>query len=166
MILGLSVPTFTALHVLISVIGLVAGLVVVAGLLAAKVNASWTAIFLIATILTSATGFLFPFNGVTPALATGLISTPILAIALYALYAGRLAGAWRWVYVACATAALYFNFVALVAQGFLKVPALKVLAPTGSEPPFLIAQTILLAIFVALGAAAVLRFRPGRALAA
>jgi hypothetical protein len=166
MILGMSVQTFTFLHVVISVVGLVAGVVVVFGLIGGKVNAGWTAIFLIATVLTSATGFLFPLNGLTPALVTGLISSPILAIALFAIYIGKLAGMWRWVYVVSAVAALYFNFVALVAQTFLKVPIFHALAPTGSEPAFLIAQSVLLAIFIVLGGAAVIRFRPGQPLAA
>ena len=166
MILGLSVQTFTLLHVVISIVGLVAGVVVVFGLIAGKMSGGWTALFLVTTVLTSLTGFLFPIKGLTPALVTGLISSPILLVALYALYIRKLAGPWRRRYVVTAVAALYFNFVALVAQAFLKVPSFNALAPTGSEPPFLVAQIVLLAIFLALGAVAVIRFKPAGPLAA
>ena len=160
MIIGLSLQTFTALHVVISVVGLSAGAIVLYGLLTADPRPAWTAIFLISTVLTTATGFLFPINGLTPALVTGILSTPLLLIALFALYGRRVEGSWRWVYVVTAVASLYLNVVALIAQGFLKVPALHALAPTGSEPAFLIAQSAGLIVFVALGVLAVMRFHP------
>jgi phosphoglycerol transferase MdoB-like AlkP superfamily enzyme len=112
------------------------------------------------TVLTSVTGFFFPVNGFTPALAVGAISLAILLIALVALYGKRLSGAWRWIYVITAVTALWFNVFVLIAQSFQKVPALKVLAPTQSEPPFVIVQAVALVIFLVLGAAAALKFRP------
>ena len=160
MILGLSLQTFTFLHVAISVLALVSGAFVVMGLLNSDPRPGWTAIFLITTILTSVTGFLFPIQALTPALVTGLISTPVLLMALFALYIRRLEGGWRWVYVVTAIAALYLNVVALIAQAFLKVSTLQALAPTGSEPPFLGAQIVALLVFILLGARAVRRFRP------
>lgn len=160
MIVGLSLQAFTTLHVLISVIGLLSGFYVLYLLLLGQSQPGATALFLLATILTTVTGFLFPIKGLTPALVTGLISSPLLAIAVFALYGKKLAGSWRWIYVVTAVAALYFNVVALIAQGFLKVPVLKALAPTGGEPPFLIVQAIGLVLFVVLGALAVRRFKP------
>lgn len=160
MILGLSLETSTFLHVAISVLGLVSGVFVVLGLFNADPRPGWTAIFLVTTILTTATGFLFPIRGITPALATGLISTPVLIVALFALYVRRLQGAWRWIYVVTAVAAFYLNVAALIAQAFLKVPSLHRLAPTGAEPPFLIAQTAGLVAFLILGTLAVTRFHP------
>jgi hypothetical protein len=160
MTLGLSLQTFTILHVAISVLGLVSGFVVLAALLGNTSKPGWTAVFLVTTVLTTVSGFMFPITTLTPALVTGLISSPILAIALFAIYVKRLDGSWRWIYVVAAVGALYFNVVALIAQAFLKVPALKALAPTGGEPPFLIAQVIGLVIFLILGTLAVRRFRP------
>lgn len=160
MILGLPLQTFTIVHVAISVLGLVSGFVVLIGLLGANVRWVWTAVFLITTVLTTVTGFLFPITILTPALVTGLLSSPILAIALYALYVGKLDGAWRWVYAVSAVAALYLNVVALIAQSFLKMPIFYELAPTGTEPPFVIAQALAFAGFVLVGALSVMRFRP------
>jgi hypothetical protein len=119
-----------------------------------------TAVFLITTILTSVTGFMFPFNGVMPSHIVGGISLVVLAIALGALHVFGLRGAWRWVYVVTAVIALYFNVFVLVAQGFQKIGALHALAPTQSEPPFAIAQIIVLALFVWVGFLAVRRFHP------
>jgi hypothetical protein len=160
MMLGMSLPTFTVFHVIISLIGIGSGLIVVYGLLTAKRLKNWTALFLITTVLTSATGFLFPFHGFKPSYAVGILSLVVLAVAIVALYVGDLAGAWRWIYVVTAVIALYFNVFVLVAQSFDKVPALKALAPTQSEPPFAIAQLIVLAIFIVLGFLSVRRFRP------
>jgi len=160
MMLGMTLPTFTLFHVIISLIGIGSGLVVVFGLLTAKRLKNWTAIFLVTTVLTSATGFLFPFHGFKPSYAVGILSLIVLAVAIVALYAGHLAGAWRWIYVVTAVIALYFNVFVLVAQSFDKVPALKALAPTQSEPPFAIAQLIVLVIFIVLGILSVRRFRP------
>jgi hypothetical protein len=119
-----------------------------------------TALFLVTTILTSVTGFLFPIHGFTPALGVGIFSCIILAVALIAYYGRQLIGVWRWIYVVTAVAALYFNVFVLVVQSFIKVPALNALAPTQSEPPFAIAQAAVLAIFVLIGIAAVMTFRP------
>ena len=105
------------------------------------------------------TGFLFPFQGFTPAIGVGIISLVVLAVALLARYAGHLAGAWRWIYVVCATVALYFNVFVLVVQLFQKARTLHALAPTQSEPPFVLAQLAVLALFVAVSAVAAIRFR-------
>ncbi len=160
MMLGMSLPAFTLFHVIISLFGIGSGFIVVYGLLTAKSLKNWTALFLITTVLTSATGFLFPFHGFKPSYAVGILSLIVLAVAIVALYAGHLVGAWRWIYVVTAVIALYFNVFVLVAQSFNKVPALKALAPTQSEPPFAIAQLIVMAIFIVLGILSVRRFRP------
>ena len=151
--------TFTALHVVISVTGIVSGLVVMWGMLARRRLDRWTAVFLATTAATSVTGFLFPFQGFTPAIGVGIISLVVLAVALLARYAGHLAGAWRWIYVVTASVALYFNVFVLVVQLFRRVPALKTLAPTQSEPPFAVIQFIVLVLFVVLAIAASIRFR-------
>src|SRR5271169_2028565 len=148
------------IHVALSLIGIVSGLVVFYGLLTRVEFGSWTALFLATTILTSVTGFPLPPFGFDPPRAVGVLSLILLVGAVVAYYGFRLAGAWRWIFVACAVAALYFNVFVLVAQGFMKVPALHALAPTGSEPPFAIVQGIVLLIFIALGIAAALKFRP------
>jgi hypothetical protein len=161
MIAGLSIENFTILHTAISLIGIVGGLIVLAGMLRARRLPGWTALFLVTTVLTSVTGFMFPINSLTPAIVFGVISIVILAIALMALYVKHLSGAWRWIYVTTALAALYLNVFVLIVQSFQKVPALQKLAPTQSEPPFLIAQSVVLIAFLILGTLAVRRFRPG-----
>jgi hypothetical protein len=160
MILGMSTHVFTVVHVIISLIGIASGFIVVFGMLGSQRLGKWTALFLLMTILTSVTGFFFPIHGVTPALVVGVISLVILAVALLARYVKHLAGAWRWIYVVTAAAALWFNTFVLVVQAFLKVPSLHALAPNGNEPPFLIAQAAVLIVLVVLGIAAVLKFRP------
>jgi hypothetical protein len=148
------------IHVALSLIGIVSGLVVLYGLLIGRPLGAWTAIFLVATILTSLTGFpLAPF-GFVPARAVGVISLVLLAAAVVAFYAFRLAGPWRWVYVVAAVASLYLNVFVGVVQAFQKLPFLQPLAPTQSEPPFVVAQLVVLMAFIALGALAVLRFQP------
>ncbi|MGB6940209.1 MAG: hypothetical protein WBE14_26795 [Xanthobacteraceae bacterium] len=149
-----------AIHVGLSLIGIVSGLVVLYGLLTGKALGGWTALFLLTTILTSATGFPLPPFGFDPPRAVGILSLILLAVAVGAYYLFHLAGAWRWIYVVTATAALYLNCFVLVLQGFLKVPALHDLAPTQSEPPFLIGQGAVLIIFVVLGFLAVRKFHP------
>ena len=119
-----------------------------------------TALFLFATALTSLTGFLFPIHGFTPALGVGIVACVILAFALFALYKERLAGAWRPIYVITAIISLYLNVFVLVAQSFMKVMALNALAPTQSEPPFVIAQAAVLTLFVLIALIALVRFRP------
>lgn len=160
MILGMSISTFTTLHVVISLIGIATGLFVLAGMLGSKRLGAWTAVFLATTVLTSVTGFLFPTSGFTPALGVGYLSLVILALALAALYVFHLAGAWRWIYVATAVTALYLNCFVLVVQMFQKFPTLHALAPNQSEPPFQIAQGLLLVAFIALGILAARRFHP------
>ena len=162
MIAGLSIENFTILHVAISLIGIVSGLIVLFGMLGARRLPGWTALFLATTVLTSVTGFMFPINGLTPAIVVGLISIVILAIALMALYVKHLSGAWRWIYVTTALAALYFNVFVLIVQSFQKVPALQKLAPTQSEPPFSVTQGVVLVAFLVLGTMAARRFRPGQ----
>jgi len=160
MVLGMPLSTFTQIHVALSLVGILTGLVVLAGLLQSRLAGGMTATFLATTILTSATGFLFPVKELLPSHIVGIISLVALAIAVYALYSHRLEGAWRWIYAAAAIFALYLNVFVLVAQAFEKVPFLTRLAPTQSEAPFAIAHLIVLAIFIALGARAVRRFHP------
>lgn len=148
------------IHVLISLIGIVSGLVVLYGLLTGRPFGAWTALFLAATVVTSVTGFPLPPFGVTPGRVVGAISLVLLAVALAALYGFRLAGAWRWIYIGSAIAALYLNVFVGVVQSFQKLSWLQPLAPTQSESPFLIAQLVVLVIFIALGVLAAMRFHP------
>ena len=164
MIFGLPLPVFTQVHVAISLIAIVSGLIVLFGMLASNRLDGWTGLFLFTTILTSVTGFMFPITGFTPGLGVGAISLIVLAIALLALYGKHLTGAWRWIYVVTAVIALYLNVFVLIVQSFMKVPFLTPLAPTQSEPPFLIAQSVALVIFVVLGIVAARKFRPGTAI--
>jgi hypothetical protein len=120
------------------------------GLLIGKRLDGATAIFLAGTVATSVTGFGFPFDHLLPSHKVGIISLVILAVAILARYGLRLAGAWRRVYVICAAIALYLNVFVAVVQAFLKIPALTALAPTQAEPPFAIAQLVVLALFIAL----------------
>src|SRR5271166_3881129 len=159
MVLGMTLSTFTFMHVIISLIGIGSGFVVLFGLFVGKRLDGITAIFLLSTVLTSVTGFLFPFEHLLPSHKVGIISLVLLAIAILARYAFHLAGAWRSTYVVSAVMSLYLNCFVLVAQAFLKAPALHVLAPTGKEPPFLATQLALLALFVVLTILAVKRFK-------
>jgi len=162
MILGMSVATFTLVHVVISLIGIGSGLVVLYGLLVGKRLDSITAIFLISTALTSITGFGFPFEHLLPSHKVGILSLLILALAIPARYMFRLAGAWRWIYVVGSAVALYLNVFVLVVQSFEKVPSLKALAPTQKEPPFLFTQLAVLLVFAMLTILAAVRFHPNR----
>ena len=146
------------IHVAISLVGILSGLVMIFGLLTAKRLDRWTMVFLITTIATSVTGFLFPFRTL-PGTSVGIISILLLAIAIYARYARHLGGAWRWIFVVTVMASLYFNVFVLIAQLFLKVPALKALAPTQSDPPFVAAQLLNLILFLVLTILAMIRFR-------
>jgi hypothetical protein len=150
---------YTLLHVIISLIGIFSGFVVLFGLLSAKNLDGWTKWFLITTVLTSVTGFFFPFHGFTPAIGVGIISLLVLAVAIYARYPRQLAGHWRWIYVVTAVIALYFNVFVAVVQAFEKMPGLKVMAPTQTEPPFKLTQLVVLALFIVLGIVAAIRFR-------
>jgi hypothetical protein len=162
MILGMSLSTFTMVHVIISLIGIVAGIIVMFGLLGSKRMPGMTAIFLLFTILTSATGFLFPFEKLLPSHMIGILSLVLLAIACIALLGMKLSGAWRSVYVVTAMTSLYLNVFVLIIQAFLKVPALHALAPSvpPSEPPFAVIQGIVLVFFLVVIIGAVRRFRP------
>jgi hypothetical protein len=152
----------TIIHTLISLVGIGSGWVVLYGLLTSNRFESWTKLFLTTTMLTSLTGFLFPFHGFKPSYVIGTLSVIILLIAILARYRYGLLGGWRRTYVITATVALYFNMFVLVAQSFMKVPALHDLAPTQSEPPFGIAQLALLLIFIWLGYRAAKGFERGR----
>jgi hypothetical protein len=153
-------------HVALSLVGLATGFVVIWGMLNARPFDRWTAVFIATTLLTSLTGFLFPIHGFTPAIGLGLISLPLLGLAIFARYARHLAGPWRRVFVITAVVAQYLNFFVLIAQSFAKIPGLHDLAPTQSEPPFAIAQSVALVAFVVLGILAKIRFRPSTVSAA
>ena len=151
--------TYTTVHVMLSLIGIASGFVVLFGLLAAKRLDGWTMVFLASTAATSVTGFGFPFDHLLPSHVVGALSLVVLAVALVARYTKRLAGPWRTIYVVTAAIALYFNVFVLIVQAFLKIPALRAMAPTQSEPPFAIAQLGALALFVVLTIAATRKFR-------
>jgi hypothetical protein len=161
MVLGLPLATFMLLHVILSLVGIGAGIVVVLGMLRSDGLPRWTALFLATTVLTSVTGFFFPSERLLPSHVVGILSLAVLAAATIGLYRYHLAGAWRWIYVVGAVVALYFNVFVGVVQAFLKLPPLTPLAPTQSEPPFAVAQLVVLVLFVVLGVLAVRRFHPG-----
>jgi hypothetical protein len=150
---------YTIFHTALSLVGIATGFVVLIGLLTAKRLDGWTKWFLITTAATTITGFFFPFHGLTPAINLGILSTIVLAIAVYARYAKRLAGAWRWIYVVTALVAFYFNVFVLIVQSFQKIPALRAMAPTQTEPPFAITQLVTLVLFLILIVIAAIRFR-------
>jgi hypothetical protein len=162
MTLGLSLSAFTMLHVIISLIGIVSGIVVLFGLLGSHRMPGWTALFLLTTILTSATGFGFPFTQLLPSHMIGILSLVLLAIVCVALYGMKLTGAWRWIYAVTAMIALYLNIFVLIIQGFLKIPALTALAPGNppSGPVFAVVQGLVLVVFVIVIVGTVRRFRP------
>jgi hypothetical protein len=160
MILGMSTGAFTLLHVAISLVAIASGVVVTIGMWRAQQMPGWTLVFLVTTIATSVTGFLFHSKSFGPPHVVGVISLVILALALVALYRYRLTGAWRWIYVAGALAVFYLNVFVAVVQAFQKLPFLNALAPKGSEPPFASTQLLVLAGFIALGVVAVRRFHP------
>jgi hypothetical protein len=160
MILGMSLATFTEFHVIISLMGIGAGIMVLIGMLQANRVPKMTAAFLVTTVATSVTGFMFPFTSFGPPEIVGVISLIVLAVAILGLYVFKLAGSWRWIYVATALTALYLNVFVLVVQTFQKVPFFHALAPTQKEPPFAIAQGLVLIAFIALGIAAAKKFHP------
>jgi hypothetical protein len=165
MILGMTTSTFTLVHVLLSLVGIGSGFVVTLGFLSARRLDGWTALFLGTTVATSVTGFFFPFDHLLPSHEVGMISLVVLAVSILARYALHLVGAWRRIYVVAAEIALYLNVFVAVVQAFLKIPALKAMAPTQTEPPFLVAQIVVLLIFVGLtiGAAKKFHLEPARA---
>jgi hypothetical protein len=158
----MDLATITLVHVIISLVGIVSGFIVLFGLYGSNRMPGWTALFLLTTILTNATGFLFPFTKLLPSHIIAILSLVLLAIACIALYGTKLSGAWRWIYVVTAMIALYFNVFVLVIQAFLKVGPLHALAPSvpPSEPPFAIAQGVVLVFFIIVIIGAVRRFRP------
>jgi hypothetical protein len=154
--------TLTLIHVALSLLAIASGFIVMIGLLYGKRLNGWTAVFLITTVATSVTGFFFPFQNFTPAIAVGIVSLIVLAAAIAARYAFSLAGHWRLVYVVGAVIALYLNVFVLVVQSFQKIPALNAIAPTQSEPPFLLTQLAVLTLFIALGIVSTIRFQIGQ----
>jgi hypothetical protein len=157
---------YTIIHTLISLVAILTGLVVVFGMLGGKSLDGWTKWFLTTAVLTTVTGFFFPFHGFTPAIGLGIISLPFLALTIFARCSKHLAGAWRWIYVIGAVICLYFNLFVLVVQLFEKVPALHVIAPTQTESPFKLTQLTVLIVSTVLAIMAVIRFRPEPARAA
>jgi hypothetical protein len=156
---GMTASTFTSFHVVLSLIGIGAGLVVLFGLLGGRWHGGWNTLFLVTTVATSVTGFAFPTTRLLPSHVVGIISLVVLAVALLARYPMRLAGGWRRIYVVSAAIALYLNVFVAVTQAFMKLPALNALAPTQSEPPFAVAQLVVLALFIALTLVAVKKAR-------
>jgi len=158
-VFGMSLATYTLLHVLISLAGIGSGMVVLIGWITGKALPRWTAVFLATTVATSVTGYGFPFEHLLPSHVVGAISLVVLAVAIAARYAFHLRGAWRRVYVVTAVIALYLNVFVGVVQSFLKVPALNALAPKQTEPPFVVSQGIVFVAFVVLAIVAAIRFR-------
>ena len=158
-VFGMSLATYTLVHVLISLVGIASGLVVLFGLVTAKRLEGWTALFLATTVATSVTGFGFPFEHLLPSHVVGVISLAVLAVAIAARYAFHMRGGWRHVYVVTAILALYLNVFVGVVQSFLKIPALRALAPKQTEPPFVVSQGVVLLLFVVLAIVAAIRFR-------
>jgi hypothetical protein len=149
---------YTLFHTVISLVAIVTGLVVLGGLLVANPLDSWTAVFLWTTIATNVTGFFFPYKGFKPSYVVGALSLILLALAYQGYYSHHLEGSWRWIYVVTAVIALYFNVFVLIVQSFQKIPALHALAPTQTERPFKLTNLVALAIFIALGIVAVIKF--------
>jgi hypothetical protein len=163
MIFGMSLTTFTLLHTLLSIVGIFAGCVVAGGLVAGRRLDGWTGIFLLTTVLTSVTGFGFPFAKLIPSHMVGIVSLVVLALVLVARYAKHLTGGWRGVFVVGSVLALYLNVFVLVVQLFTRLPALIASAPTQKEPPFLVTQLLVLELFLWLGRAAMKGFPAGAA---
>lgn len=160
MVFGLSLSTFTLIHTAISLVMLVAGFIVVFGMLGSHRLNGWTAIFIVTGVATSVTAFGFPFTKLLPSHFVAIISLVVLAVAILARYVFHMAGAWRLIYVITAVIAQWFDVFVAIAQAFQKLPVLQPLAPTQSEPPFAIAQGVGLVIFVILGIAAAIKFHP------
>ncbi|HWZ98031.1 MAG TPA: hypothetical protein VN025_09740 [Candidatus Dormibacteraeota bacterium] len=158
MIFGMTPLTF--IHVLLSLIGIATGFLVIFQMIGAKSLGGLNATFLWTTILTSVTGYFFPYKGVTPGIVIGAISLVALAIAAFALYSKKLAGSWRAVYVTTAVMAQFFNVLVLIVQSFMKIPALHAMAPTGDEPIVKIVQVCALLLLIVLGIAAGKKFHP------
>jgi hypothetical protein len=154
-----NITTFTLVHVVLSLVGIISGLIVAGGLVAGQRLDGWTGIFLATTVLTNVSGFGFPFVTFLPSHGIGALSLVVLPVVIFARYRKRLAGNWRGVYVVGAILALYFNVFVLVVQLFRRLPALIVAAPTQKEAPFNVTQVIIMVLFVWLGKTALKRFR-------
>jgi hypothetical protein len=155
--------TLVGFHTWLSLIALAAGMVVMIGVIRGRPRPAWTAAFLLTALGTSATGFALPFTGVLPSHIVGGIALVVLAVALLAQYPFRLAGSWGWIYAIAAIASVYLLAFVGVAQAFLKIPALKAIAPTGTEAPFAVAQIAVLVVFVAFAVVAVRNSRSAMA---
>lgn len=151
--------TLTFIHTTICLIALGVGAIVLCGILHGRYQRGWTATFIALTLAICVTGFMFPFHQILPSHIFGVMTVLAMAGAIYALYSKRLSGFWRGVYVACAVFAFYLNAFVAIVQAFLKIPALQPLAPTQSEPPFLVAQVVLLILAVVAGIIGTRRFR-------
>jgi hypothetical protein len=160
MILGLNLVQFTYLHVFLSLVSIGAGIFIIYGLLTSRRLSILTSLFLVTTVATSLTGFLYPFNGVTPGIILGILSMIVLVLAIVALYVKKLAGPWRGTYVVSVMLAYYFNFFVLIAQSFDKVSALHAIAPSQKSPGFGITQLAVLLIFILLTSRAFKKFHP------
>ncbi len=163
MILGMSIATFTLVHTVLSLVGIVAGLVVAGGLVTGTRLGRWAAVFMVTTVLTSVTGFGFPFDKLLPSHVVGVVSLVVLLAAIVADYVKHRAGTWRTIYAVGVVLATYLNTFVLVAQLFKRIPVLYLLAPTQSEPPFALTQGVVVLLFVWLGVAAVRGARPAPA---
>jgi hypothetical protein len=159
MTLGMSLAAFTLVHVLISLIAIGSGFLILYGMIAGRRMDSGTILFLSTTVLTSLTGYGFPFTHLLPSHIVGAISLVALAIAIFARYSRHLAGGWRRTYVISAALALYLNVFVFVVQSFEKIPALHTLAPTQKDPPFAVVQLLVMIVFIVLTRLAVKRFR-------
>ena len=170
MIIGMSIATFTILHVIITLIAIATGFIVMFNMVSSKTLSGWSAIFWLTTLLTSVTGFMFPIHGFTPALGVGGFAMVVLAIGLLARYVKRFAGSWRWIYAVTAVVSLYLNFFVLIVQSFQKLSVINPLAPQVGPPftgatntQFAIAQAVALLSFIVMGIVTSIKFRPGPA---
>jgi hypothetical protein len=160
MILGMSTANFTLFHVVLSLIGIASGFIVILAMLSSKLLPGWTALFLLTTVATSVTGFLFPSTGLDPAQILGIVSLLVLAVTLLARYHFHLNGSSRWIFVVTVAIAQWLNCFVAVVQSFQKFPFAHALAPTQKEAPFLIAQVCVLLLMVALAVFAIRKFHP------
>ncbi len=162
MILGMSTALFTAIHVVLSLIGIATGFILMFGMIGGRKLPSWTVWFFVTNLLTDVTGFLFPFKGITPGIIIGVLSVVVLLLASLSYYVMRLVGTWRARYVISAAVVLYFNVFVLIVQSFEKLPMLKAIAPTQASAPFGITQLCALGLIVLLTFLAFRRFQPAR----
>ena len=173
MIVGLSVPTFTLVHVVITLIAIVSGIIIVFGMIGSHRLPKLTALFWLTTVLTTVTGFMFFLSPtqakmLTPAAATGIVATLFFLLGLIALYVKQLFGKWRWIYTLSAVISLYLNVFVLIVQSFGKLkiinPAAPMVGPPFAPPTdfqFAVAQGAALVIFVMLGIITTIKFRRG-----